>query len=225
MSMSRLSLASWRVSSLCVRLSMSSAFFSLTSACSTSSIKLNNALGEEVEALISELCKPNELDKYRMFIGDLDKMVNLLLSLSGRLAWVENVLSSLGEDAGNEERSSLNEKRKILAGQHEDARELMEKLDQRESMVLDILATYLSTEQLQDYQHFVKMKLAVLIEQRKLDKIKLGQDQIKCLLESLPSDFIPRAGTLALPPDLTSEAAPVRGCTFSSTLPTLTSPL
>ena len=28
-------------------------------------IKLNNALGEEVEALISELCKPNEFDKYK----------------------------------------------------------------------------------------------------------------------------------------------------------------
>ncbi|XP_029424388.1 protein Shroom3 isoform X1 [Nannospalax galili] len=67
-------------------------------------IKLNNALGEEVEALISELCKPNEFDKYRMFIGDLDKVVNLLLSLSGRLARVENVLSGLGEDATNEER-------------------------------------------------------------------------------------------------------------------------
>lgn len=67
-------------------------------------IKLNNALGEEVEALISELCKPNEFDKYKMFIGDLDKVVNLLLSLSGRLARVENVLSGLGEDASKEER-------------------------------------------------------------------------------------------------------------------------
>lgn len=67
-------------------------------------IKLNNALGEEVEAMISELCKPNEFDKYKMFIGDLDKVVNLLLSLSGRLARVENVLSGLGEDASKEER-------------------------------------------------------------------------------------------------------------------------
>lgn len=67
-------------------------------------IKMNNALGEEVELLISQLCKPNEFDKYKMFIGDLDKVVNLLLSLSGRLARVENVLSSLGENANSEER-------------------------------------------------------------------------------------------------------------------------
>ncbi|XP_049741908.1 protein Shroom3 isoform X2 [Elephas maximus indicus] len=189
-------------------------------------IKLNNALGEEVEALIRELCKPNEFDKYKMFIGDLDKVVNLLLSLSGRLARVENVLSGLGEDASNEERSSLNEKRKVLAGQHEDARELKENLDRRERVVLDILANYLSEEQLQDYQHFVKMKSTLLIEQRKLDdRIKLGQEQVKCLLESLPSDFIPKAGALALPPNLASETAPAGGCTFSSIYPALTSPL
>nr|XP_009477833.1 PREDICTED: protein Shroom3 [Pelecanus crispus] len=161
-------------------------------------IKMNNALGEEVELLISNLCKPNEFDKYKMFIGDLDKVVNLLLSLSGRLARVENVLSSLGENANSEERSSLNEKRKLLAGQHEDARELKENLDRRERVVLEILGNYLSEEQLQDYQHFVKMKSALLIEQRELDdKIKLGQEQLKCLMESLPTDFTPRDATAA----------------------------
>ncbi|XP_031327027.2 protein Shroom3 isoform X2 [Camelus dromedarius] len=189
-------------------------------------IKLNNALGEEVGAWIGELCKPNEIDKYKMFIGDLDKVVNLLLSLSGRLARVENVLSGLGEDASDEERSSLNEKRKVLAGQHEDARELKENLDRRERVVLDILANYLSEEQLQDYQHFVKMKSTLLIEQRKLDdRIKLGQEQVKCLLESLPADFVPKAGTLALPPDLASDLTPVGGCPASGTLPTVASPL
>ncbi|KAM9142487.1 protein Shroom3 isoform 2-T2 [Pangshura tecta] len=180
-------------------------------------IKLNNALGEEVEALINELCKPNEFDKYKMFIGDLDKVVNLLLSLSGRLARVENVLSSLGEDVNPEERSSLTEKRKLLAGQHEDARELKENLDRRERVVLDILGNYLSEEQLQEYQHFVKMKSALLIEQRELDdKIKLGQEQLKCLTESLPTGFISM--------DTTAAAAPATAATtppgVSSSLPT-----
>ncbi|XP_013371663.1 PREDICTED: protein Shroom3 [Chinchilla lanigera] len=189
-------------------------------------IKLNNALGEEVEALISELCKPNEFDKYKMFIGDLDKVVNLLLSLSGRLARVENVLSGLGEDASDEERSSLNEKRRVLAGQHEDARELKENLDRRERVVLDILANYLSEEQLQDYQHFVKMKSTLLIEQRKLDdKIKLGQEQVKCLLESLPADFTPKVGALTMPPDTPNQTTPLGRCTFSGVFSTITSPL
>ncbi|XP_077332477.1 protein Shroom3 isoform X2 [Lithobates pipiens] len=154
-------------------------------------IKVNNSLGEQVEALIEQLCKPNEFDKYKMFIGDLDKVVNLLLSLSGRLAKVENVLSTFGEDANAEERNTWNEKKKQLCGQHEDARELKENLDRREKLVTDILGNYLTRDQFQDYQHFVKMKSALLIEQREVDdKIKLGQEQLDCLLESLPRDFM-----------------------------------
>ncbi|XP_068089637.1 protein Shroom3 isoform X3 [Hyperolius riggenbachi] len=157
----------------------------------TADMKLNNNLGEQVEALIESLCKPNEFDKYKMFIGDLDKVVNLLLSLSGRLAKVENVLHSLGEDVNAEERNTWNEKKKQLSGQHEDARELKENLDRREKVVTDILRNYLTKEQFQNYQHFVKMKSALLIEQRELDdKIKLGQEQLDCLLESLPKDFM-----------------------------------
>ncbi|XP_003221894.2 protein Shroom3 isoform X1 [Anolis carolinensis] len=172
-------------------------------------IKLNNALGEEVEVLVSGLCKPNEFEKYKMFIGDLDKLVSLLLSLSGRLARVENVLSSLSEDADNQERNSLNEKRKMLAGQHEDACELKENLDRRERVVLDILCNYLSEEQLRDYQHFVKMKSALLIEQRELDdKIKLGQEQLKCLRESLPSDFILPSKKASEPSETSSSHRP-----------------
>ncbi|XP_016406239.1 protein Shroom2 isoform X2 [Sinocyclocheilus rhinocerous] len=149
----------------------------------------NNALGEDVEAIVQGVCKPNELEKFRMFVGDLDKVVNLLLSLSGRLARVENALNSLEEDASLEERRTLTEKRKLLIRQHEDAKELKENLDRREGVVYDILASYLSEENMADYEHFVKMKSALIIEQRKLeDKIKLGEEQLKCLMDSLPMD-------------------------------------
>uniref|UniRef100_A0A3B1J3M1 Shroom family member 2a n=1 Tax=Astyanax mexicanus TaxID=7994 RepID=A0A3B1J3M1_ASTMX len=145
----------------------------------------NNALGEEVEATVQTVCKPNELEKFRMFVGDLDKVVSLLLSLSGRLARVENALNSLEEDASR----TLTEKRKLLIRQHEDAKELKENLDRRERVVYDILASYLQEESLADYEHFVKMKSALIIEQRKLeDKIKLGEEQLKCLMDSLPPD-------------------------------------
>ncbi|XP_027002333.2 protein Shroom2 isoform X3 [Tachysurus fulvidraco] len=149
----------------------------------------NNALGEEVEATVQGVCKPNELEKFRMFVGDLDKVVSLLLSLSGRLARVENALNSLEEDTPLEEKRTLMEKRKLLIRQHEDAKELKDNLDRREKVVYDILASYLQEENLADYMHFVKMKSALIIEQRKLeDKIKLGEEQLKCLMDSLPPD-------------------------------------
>lgn len=84
---------------------------------------------------------------------------------------------------------TLMEKRKLLIRQHEDAKELKDNLDRREKVVYDILASYLQEENLADYMHFVKMKSALIIEQRKLeDKIKLGEEQLKCLMDSLPPD-------------------------------------
>ncbi|KAI4529066.1 hypothetical protein MG293_020880 [Ovis ammon polii] len=149
-------------------------------------VQANSMLGDEVEALVKAVCKPNEFDKFRMFIGDLDKVVNLLLSLSGRLARVENALNNLDDSTPPGDRQSLLEKQRVLIQQHEDARELKENLDRREGIVFDILASYLGPESLADYEHFVRMKSALIIEQRELeDKIHLGEEQLKCLLDSL----------------------------------------
>lgn len=47
------------------------------------------------------------------------------------------------------------------------------------------LASYLGPESLADYEH-VKVKSVLIIEQHELeDKINLGEEQLKCLLESL----------------------------------------
>ncbi|XP_037122683.1 protein Shroom2-like isoform X2 [Syngnathus acus] len=147
----------------------------------------NEALGSEVESAVQRFCQPNQLDKFRMFVGDLDKVVSLLLSLSGRLARVENALNSLEDGAPQEEKRTLTEKRKLLLRQYEDAKELKENLERRERVVSSVMEAHLDPERLDDYRHFVKMKSALIVEQRKLeDKIKLGEEQLKCLLDSLP---------------------------------------
>ncbi|XP_054479449.1 protein Shroom2-like isoform X2 [Anoplopoma fimbria] len=152
----------------------------------------NEALGREVEATVQRLCQANQLDKFCMFVGDLDKVVSLLLSLSGRLARVENALNSLEDEAPQEEKRTLTEKRKLLMQQHEDAKELKENLDRRERLVSGIMEAHLDPESLDDYRHFVKMKSALIIEQRKLeDKVKLGEEQLKCLVDSLPLEQRP----------------------------------
>uniref|UniRef100_A0A663MDC5 ASD2 domain-containing protein n=1 Tax=Athene cunicularia TaxID=194338 RepID=A0A663MDC5_ATHCN len=145
-------------------------------------ISANGALGEDVAARLQALCTPGEFDKYRLFVGDLDKVVNLLLSISGRLARVETALGSLGPHAP----VALREKQRLLVAQLEDAKELKEHVGRREEAVGAMVARYLPAEHLQDYQHFVKMKSALIAEQRELEeKIKLGQEQLRCLRESL----------------------------------------
>lgn len=76
--------------------------------------------------------------------------------------------------------------------QYNEAKELKENLDRREHLVSIIMETQLDPASLDDYRHFVKMKSALIIEQRKLeDKLKLGEEQLKCLIESLPLEQRP----------------------------------
>ncbi|KAM8952589.1 protein Shroom4 [Pelodytes ibericus] len=149
-------------------------------------ITANTNLGCEVGELLKSLCKPNEYDKFRIFIGDLDKVVNLWLSLSGRLTRVESALSSEDPEPSLEEKLSLLEKKKQLTDQLEDAKELKAHVTRREQVVLEVVSRYLNEDQLQDYNYYVKMTSDLIVEQRELeDKIRLGEEQLRCLRESL----------------------------------------
>ncbi|XP_035531337.1 protein Shroom4 [Morone saxatilis] len=149
-------------------------------------IRANAQLGEEVENMVVAVCKPNEMDKFRMFIGDLDKVVSLLLSLSGRLLRVETTLDTLDPETEHHERLPLLEKKRQLMRQLSEAQDLKDHVDRREQAVSRVLARCLSPEQHRDYSHFVKMKAALLVEQRQLeDKIRLGEEQLRGLRESL----------------------------------------
>lgn len=69
-------------------------------------IKENVARGEALEELVRECCLPVELERYNLFIGDLERVVSLLLHLSARLARVQNALSTVDQDTDAEEKVS-----------------------------------------------------------------------------------------------------------------------
>lgn len=149
-------------------------------------IRANTQLGEEVESAVVSVCKPNEVDKFRMFIGDLDKVVSLLLSLSARLLRTQTSLDTLEPHTEQAERLPLVEKKRQLMRQLSEAQDLKEHVDRREQAVGRVLARCLSPDQHRDYCHFVKMKAALLVEQRQLeDKTRLGEEQLRGLRESL----------------------------------------
>ncbi|NXN32796.1 SHRM1 protein, partial [Nycticryphes semicollaris] len=143
--------------------------------------------GEELEAVVRELCKPNEFERYLMFIGDLEKVVSLLLCLSSRLARVQNAMRRIDGNTDAEEKQSLNERHKLLSRQREDAKDLKENLDRRERVVSGILTKYLTEQQLQDYRRFVRDKTSLLIEQKDLEEqIKFFEEQLENLEKSIP---------------------------------------
>ncbi|XP_055574444.1 protein Shroom1 [Falco cherrug] len=143
--------------------------------------------GEELQATVRDVCKPNEFERYMMFIGDLEKVVSLLLCLSSRLARVQNAMRRIDGNTDAEEKQSLNERHKLLSRQREDAKDLKENLDRRERVVSGILAKYLTEQQLQDYRRFVQVKTSLLIEQKDLEEqIKFFKEQLENLEKSIP---------------------------------------
>ncbi|XP_020374785.2 protein Shroom1-like [Rhincodon typus] len=143
-------------------------------------IKRNNTLGDDIQVWVNEVCTPNEVQKYKTFIEDLDKVMNLLLCLSSRLVRVESALSKVNEATDVEEKQSLNERHRTLSRQHEDARGLKEHQDHRERVIFSILTNYLTKEQLLHCEHFIQMRKALLIKQKELEEdCKLTEEQLE----------------------------------------------
>ncbi|KAL6097320.1 shroom3 [Pungitius sinensis] len=157
--------------------------------------RCHQALGANIVALVHERLKTNERDKYNVFIGDLERIVNLLLSLCSRLSRIDRSLLALErgeleqEDTAGE-RESLRHKRSLILGQTEDARELKENLDRRQRVVHAILSGHLAEPQLQDYRLFVSTKPSLMIRQRRVDDlIRQAEEQLTRLAEGLPPEL------------------------------------
>lgn len=149
-------------------------------------VQENTARGEALQVLVHERCLPVELERYNLFIGDLERVVSLLLCLSARLARVQNALSTVDENTDAEEKQSLDSRHRLLCKQREDAKDLKDNLDRRENLVSTFLSRQLSAEQLQDYRHFVQTKASLLIRQKDLEeKQRLGEEQLEALTGSL----------------------------------------
>ncbi|XP_032389239.1 protein Shroom3 isoform X2 [Etheostoma spectabile] len=150
-------------------------------------VQQNVAHGEALQVLVRERCLAVELERYNLFIGDLERVVNLLLCLSARLARVQNALSTVDQHTDAEEKQSLDSRHRLLCKQREDAKDLKDNLDRRENLVSTFLSRQLSAEQLQDYRRFIQTKASLLIRQKDLEeKQRLGEEQLEGLSNSLP---------------------------------------
>ncbi|XP_076362697.1 uncharacterized protein LOC143253179 isoform X2 [Tachypleus tridentatus] len=146
----------------------------------------NESLGKDITARIEILAKPNEIDKYKLHVEEMEKIINLLLSISGRLARAQNALMCLPEDTTEKEKRVLQAKCEKLTCQYEEAWRLKESINKRSQQIAKFLLQYLSGDEYSDYEHFIKMKSKLLIDAREIDeKIKLGEEQLVALRNSI----------------------------------------
>lgn len=62
---------------------------------------VNDTLGHEVAFKVAQKLKPADSTKFRSFVDDVGYITMLLLSLSGRLARIENALHTIGEKSAD----------------------------------------------------------------------------------------------------------------------------
>nr|CAH7741235.1 unnamed protein product [Callosobruchus chinensis] len=150
----------------------------------TDECKINDELGENVESHINRLARPHEVAKFRLHVEEVGKITSLLLGLSGRLARAENALIDMAEE--HPERRILEAKRDKLLEQLEEAKKLKESIDRRSVSVSNILNKYLNSDEYADYDHFINMKAKLIMDSKEIsDKIKLGEEQLVALKETL----------------------------------------
>ncbi|XP_022241958.1 uncharacterized protein LOC106459722 [Limulus polyphemus] len=146
----------------------------------------NESLGKGITSRIEILAKPNEIDKYKLHVEEMEKIINLLLSISGRLARAQNALMCLPKDTTEEEKRVLQAKCDKLSCQYQEAWWLKDSINKRSEQVAKFLLQYLSGDEYADYEHFIKMKSKLLIDTREIDeKIKLGEEQLVALRNSI----------------------------------------
>ena len=68
----------------------------------------------------------------------------------------------------------------------DDAKQLKEGIDNRGHQVSSYLRQYLSKDEFDDYEYFIKMKSKLNMDMQEIeDKIKLGEEQLSALKKSI----------------------------------------
>lgn len=145
-------------------------------------------IGKQVIDVFHNKCQnQHEKDKFKSYIQDSEKIIRLLLKLSGLLARAENALQSLPENADQGQKKMATDKRDNYKAQHEEAKNLKEDIDKRSDQVAVFLKECLSDVEYEDYNYYVQMKSKLTIEMQELeDKLMLGEEQIQALKRSIP---------------------------------------
>uniref|UniRef100_A0A8C9AML0 Shroom family member 1 n=1 Tax=Prolemur simus TaxID=1328070 RepID=A0A8C9AML0_PROSS len=139
-----------------------------------------------LEAAVSQACTPPQLERFRRFMADLERVLGLLLLLASRLARVRRALAWAGSEGDPEERASLRQRLGFLQRQQQDAQQLKEHVARRERGLREVLARALPLEELRSYGALLAGKAAVLAQQRSLDeRVRVLQDQLDAISSDL----------------------------------------
>lgn len=141
----------------------------------------NKLLGSKLVNIIEFNAESNEIDKFKLHISEIDTITSILLKLSSRLARVENDLLA-PTDSSESNKASLIDRREKAQQKHDEAKALKDGIDRRSRLVTNILRKYLTSEQFDDYEHFIRMISTLLMDAKDVEEnISMVEKQIHIL--------------------------------------------
>lgn len=133
--------------------------------------------------IVEAQAEKHEIEKLKLHINETETITSVLLKLSSRLVKVENDLSSTTDDSKVNLSFSLRhhllldyfqvhllEQRTKIREKHDEAKTLKDGIDRRSRLVTKFLRKYLSNEQFDDYEHFIRMKSILLMDGKDLEE-------------------------------------------------------
>jgi protein Shroom len=126
-------------------------------------IRNNDALGQGIKSLVETRATPREISKFKFHVEDTEKITNLLVSLSGRLARTEHALAS-SDYSLESEKANLISKRGKLQDQLNEAKFLQENIQKRSGVVSSYLQKYFSPSEFEDFERFLDRKSKNIME-------------------------------------------------------------
>ena len=134
---------------------------------------------KKIEHKLVEVARMYEVDKFKLHILEIEKIMALILGLKHRLEQVEFSLNNF-EWNGVDERFDLERKRNKLINQLDEAKELWTFIDKRTGVVGGYIEHYLSYQTVIHFRQLVKNKVNQMVEIRTLkNNIAVLLDKIK----------------------------------------------
>ena len=121
------------------------------------------------------------VQKFHLHKSEIEKIVALVLSLTGRLVKITNTLENV-EWNGVEEREELDKKKRKLTEQLAEAKVLWNSINKRGALVTGSIEQYLSMQEGIQFRRMIKQKVRLMMEMKEIqEKIEISGKQLKAM--------------------------------------------
>jgi len=127
-------------------------------------IVINENFGLAITEKVELVATYKEMDKYRIFVTELDKILTLLLSLGSRLQRAEGDLRN--KNMTDYEKERIRFHRDKLNRQLGEAQEIKKNSDRRMANIVIFMQKYLTEEEVDNFKMYIKQKEELLKMQR-----------------------------------------------------------